>query len=426
MTGATEFIPRARLFPLPLVAATVCMASLGSARNRARLAARRLTVSITNRCISTLNSMWQAERAGRAPLFIHSPDDQPDTSSISPSFISAAQSRLLEHLRRQCSTFAASARIGAAECGGPGCDNDAKDLFRAALSSCETEPGEAQTPHKKARPSRWKAPFEHHKHATLPYSTAEMPVVPLKAARVSLPDSLRLVPLASVLPEDAARLYSTPDCPALLRDPLEVQALNIAAPLRRPGVAGSRTEYLRLLARLHPLGMIGFTRQPKAVNGVFTVAKDGETDRLIIDARAANRLFVDSPKVRLPNASHLVHLFVSPDCHVNAGKSDMSNFYHHMEMAEWMQPYFCLPPLSPDEQRALALPCADGEWLYPMCRSLPMGFSHAVYLAQSAHEHIIYSSGAARPEDNIMHEESAPLSPGSGRIRHGIYIDDYF
>jgi hypothetical protein len=47
-----------------------------------------------------------------------------------------------------------------------------------------------------------------------------MPVVPLKAARVSLPDSLRLVPLASVLPEDVARLYSTPDCPALLRDPL--------------------------------------------------------------------------------------------------------------------------------------------------------------------------------------------------------------
>ena len=40
--------------------------------------------------------------------------------------------------------------------------------------------------------------------------------------------------------------------------------------------------------------MIAFTAEPLAVNGLFAVEKDSDTDRLIIDAQPANRLFIDS------------------------------------------------------------------------------------------------------------------------------------
>ena len=53
-----------------------------------------------------------------------------------------------------------------------------------------------------------------------------------------------------------------------------------------------------------------------------------------------------------------------------------------------------------------------------------MGFSHAVLIAQSGHLHVVYSSGALRPEDSIL--ELAEPSVPSLRPLHGIIIDDFF
>jgi len=150
---------------------------------------------------------------------------------------------------------------------------------------------------------------------------------------------------------------------------------------------------------MQSLGMLGFTATPKAVNGVFTVGKDRETDRLIIDAQPANRYFVDSPHVDLPNPSHLVQMAVPAGAVMFAGKSDMSNFYHHLGVPRWMQPYLALPPLTPAELASIGLPAGAA---FPMCLTTPMGWSHAVFLAQAAHEHVVYSSGALRREDSLL------------------------
>src|SRR6185437_8565396 len=95
------------------------------------------------------------------------------------------------------------------------------------------------------------------------------------------------------------------------------------------------------------LGMLSFTATPKAVNGVFAVGKDADSDRLIIDSQPANRLFVDAPPVSLPNPSHLVQLQVPRGQRMYVGKSDLSNFYHHLGLPDWMRPFFALPPLTP-------------------------------------------------------------------------------
>ena len=56
-----------------------------------------------------------------------------------------------------------------------------------------------------------------------------------------------------------------------------------------------------------------------------------------------------------------------------------------------MQPYFCLPQLTDDELLTLEL-SHHTHGNYPMCLTLPMGFSHSVFLAQAVHEHVLYQS----------------------------------
>ncbi len=73
----------------------------------------------------------------------------------------------------------------------------------------------------------------------------------------------------------------------------------------------------------------------------------------------------------------------------------------HLGVPEWLSPYLALPPLTPAElaQRGLPLDAP-----YPMCLTMPMGFSHAVYLAQTVHEFILH-----RP---TMCESCEPVTVG--------------
>jgi hypothetical protein len=59
-----------------------------------------------------------------------------------------------------------------------------------------------------------------------------------------------------------------------------------------------------------------------------------------------------------------------------------------------------------------------------MCLTMPMGFSHAVYLAQSCHQHVLYSAHALQPCDDILGLASPVVT--STRTLHGIVIDDFF
>jgi hypothetical protein len=256
------------------------------------------------------------------------------------------------------------------------------------------------------------------------YSTVAN-VVPLIAARVSLPDSLRIVPLQSVLPAFMASDYHEASRANLLRPAMDKFTMDMSHPLHAPRIAGSRKEYVKLIGRLRDAGMIAFTSRPAAVNGVFTVEKDDDSDRLIIDAQPANRCFIDSPHVQLPDPSCLVQLQIPTGATLYTAKSDLSNFYHHLGLPEWMQPYFCLPQLSSDELESIGLDtCSTVGSCYPMCLTLPMGFSHAVYLAQSVHEHVLYSSNAVPRDTNILH--IATSMSAANPLVHGIYIDDFF
>ena len=240
------------------------------------------------------------------------------------------------------------------------------------------------------------------------YSDPIHSAVPLVASQVSLPSVAGTARLLDLLPPHLASLYSSPDL--LLRPvPARVKA--------RPGVlCDSRSEYLQLIHRLSGLGMVSFKASVHVVNGVFAVRKDADTLRLIIDARRANAVFAEPDHVELPTPDLLARLQAPSGTPVFAAKVDLDNFYHRILLPDWMQRFFGLPPVWSSE---LGLP-GEPRQLYPCCTTLPMGWSHSVFVAQACHEHLLATLTLLQPQDRISASSDLLLD----RPRHLVYIDD--
>ncbi len=400
---------RARLFPLPLPPPVLRPPSLNSAHGRFRFKMRLAKYSLAARCICALNRLYSPppHRFLKNSILSQPFSFQPDKTIYSCSCCafsdspSAAQSRVLARVLEQCANFVLKAR---AYSHSTGCDMSTS--FKAFIKSIKLGAG---------------LPDDLELLPQASYSSPQAAVVPLVASRISLPSKLNIIPMLSVLPKQVADTYTEKSASDLLQSDMDVFLLNAARPLKPARVAGTRSEYIALIKRLKCVGMLAFTAKPKSVNGVFAVTKDVDSDRLIIDAQPANRLFNAPPAVALPGPSHIVHLTVPRGERMYVGKSDLSNFYHHIGLPSWMQPYFCLPPLSPKELCSIGI--LNG-MPYPMCVTLPMGFSHAVYIAQCVHEHILYTMSSACLKKNILHLTS-PLVPCDDAV-HGVVIDDFF
>lgn len=245
-------------------------------------------------------------------------------------------------------------------------------------------------------------------------------LLPVIADRVSLPDSVACLPLVNVLPVGVAAFYSTPSR-FLLSSSERDRLLSKSQLPVRPRCLGSKKEYIKLVKRMIALGMLGITTEPLVVNGLFAVEKDENSDRLIIDARIANCYFVLPPHTKLPSPSHLVSLVIPRGYVLRKSKCDLSNFYHNLLLPACLTRYFCLPRL-PAKLFGVTGD-ADG-FVYPMCLTLPMGWSHSVFVAQCVHEYVLYSSGVVSPLRNVINLSSPLLSPGVPV--HGAYIDDLF
>jgi hypothetical protein len=127
----------------------------------------------------------------------------------------------------------------------------------------------------------------------------------------------------------------------------------------------------------------------------------------------------------------------------------LDNFYHRIRLPEAWWPYFALPSIRAADL-GISGYAADAV-IYPCCKTLPMGFSHSVFLAQAVHEHIIDAKvPLLEREARVIRRPFDPLSaatvvPVAGshplplctsalesptgdfdisRMRHSVYIDD--
>jgi hypothetical protein len=113
-------------------------------------------------------------------------------------------------------------------------------------------------------------------------------LVPLIADQVSLPDTLHQVSLDSLLPTNLKQLYQDPS--SVLTSAANTLSLDSSSIISvpkyyPPRVCGPREQYIKLIQRMSKVGMLEYTSKPKVVNGIFTVRKDENSQRLIIDAR---------------------------------------------------------------------------------------------------------------------------------------------
>lgn len=385
------------MFPLPVFGQPMRPTS-HSRRLQLRFSRARAITSLANSAIHSLNSLYSSF-SNYSPL--------PSSFSFRPQagnpplphprvYESAPQRRMLDHIRDSAARFFNVSRQMVQPQGfAPLCDDQPNVFYLSTVLST----GTGTT-------------------SVLPtmdpisgYLSTPSAAIALVADRVSLPSSAGSVDLLDLLPPDMAKLYSTPDQLMLPRDAVHKSP--------RAMLCASQHEYLKLVRMLHARSMVEFTDRPAVVNGVFGVKKDAHAIRLIIDARPANAAFVVPPKVQLPTPDLLAQLVTDPDRPLYVAKVDLDNFYHRIRLPLWMRPYFALPPIAADlvgmESRFGA-----GTLVYPCCTTLPMGWSHSVYVAQSVHEHILDTMTELRREDRITADSDLRVD----RLRHQVFIDD--
>ncbi len=232
------------------------------------------------------------------------------------------------------------------------------------------------------------------------------------ADRVSLPKRAASADLLSLLPEDVRGQYASPGLLERSADELSKQ------PLPHAVVRGSKAEMLKLLRRMDAVGMLDYTLTPKAVNGMFAVDKGEGKQRLILDARPANALLKPSPHVELPTPDVIASLEAPPRSTLYVAKLDVQDCYHNFVIPKWLREYFALPAVRAGDLGLKGYP--PDAMVYPCCRTLPMGFSHSVFLAQSVHVRLLLRSVAAA--DLITRGNDKRVD----RLRAHSYIDDAF
>jgi hypothetical protein len=235
--------------------------------------------------------------------------------------------------------------------------------------------------------------------------------VPLVADRVALPSVAGAVNILDVLPAAVAAIYADPA--KCLRPPGD------ELPMPRPRVYATPDEYIKLIHRMLASNMVEFTTTPAVINGLFGVPKPDGSIRLIVDGRPSCARFIDSPRVALPTPDLLPRLIVPPGQPLWVAKSDLSDFFYRFRIPTWMQPYFALPGVTSD---ALGLQSrfGAGVTIYPCLSVLAMGWSHSVFLTQTAHEHMLNTRTTLGCDDRITGTADLRVD----RVRHLVYVDD--
>jgi len=105
-------------------------------------------------------------------------------------------------------------------------------------------------------------------------------------------------------------------------------------------------------------------------------------------------------------------------------KTDVDNFYHRLRLPVWLRPYFALPPLPAGRvSSSVAASFGADTLVFPMCTTLPMGWSHSVVLAQEAHRFVLESRTSLSAADRID-SELRDVAVRPDRVLHALYIDD--
>ena len=110
-----------------------------------------------------------------------------------------------------------------------------------------------------------------------------------------------------------------------------------------PLLEHSPTKYHQLIADLHGANLLGYTIDPKVQVGLFCVSKKAGKQRLIVDARRANRLFKKSPSTTLGSVEAWGRL--ESDSVIFFAQEDVRDFFYRLQIPKALGEFFSLLPL---------------------------------------------------------------------------------
>lgn len=161
--------------------------------------------------------------------------------------------------------------------------------------------------------------------------------------------------------------------------------------------------------------------------GLFSVLKSSEQDRLIFDSRPFNCLEEECGpwSASMASASNLLDIQLSPGEVLRTSCTDLRDFYYGFKVNyQRLRRNTLVGPIP--FKKLTTLQCAKGMKLdddhicFLSLRSLAMGDSHAVELAQTSHLGILIQSGLLTAERFVSMNLAIPRSPQMV----GVIIDD--
>lgn len=190
-------------------------------------------------------------------------------------------------------------------------------------------------------------------------------------------------------------------------------------------------EKVKLFELLDSSGRLGVHRPSEIdgrfTSGLFSVVKDLSKDRLILDARASNCL--ETPGQRwiqsLACGESLCRILLEQGESIRSSGNDLRDYYYLFRIGEERSQKNSLVGTLPVQRishlKAIQEKQLRGGLVHGALRSLAMGDTWAVELAQTAHLSIALNSGVLRPESLLSMHQPVPRS----RNFAGLVIDDF-
>ena len=201
--------------------------------------------------------------------------------------------------------------------------------------------------------------------------------------------------------------------------------LGLKKPYVDPALRGSPKLYADFCRKLDASGLIEFRETFTEQVGAFTVWKKSGKQRLVIDARLANLHFGVPEKVSLATGATFANIEVDSGPPLEVGGVDIADAFYHLELIPELRGFFALPGV-----RAGDVGCSmvngkkinETSKIYPCLKVVPMGWTHALWLCQAAHEHIV--NLCPRVDSRLRCRDKRPVPEVKDYI-HTQYVDNF-
>ena len=258
-------------------------------------------------------------------------------------------------------------------------------------------------------------------------------LAPFQLERVSLPHKgSDPASLEKILRGDAQKFLERLNAKVLSESEARenFKSCGLRAPYSDPVFRSNPRIYADFNRRLAECGLVEFRLTCTETVGAFTVHKKNNRQRLVIDSRLANLHFRTPEKVHLATGAAFARLTVDEGPPVEVGGVDISDAFYNIQLPQNLRQFFGLKALKARDAGVTETSegaCKPDTLVVPVLRVVPMGWTHALWICQSIHEHLALTIPGIVENRRLVDKRAAPeMNAGGGRdFVHTEYVDNF-